>query len=91
VERAGVAPLITRSRQAQARLLADAQRHGLARTELTAEDVAVTAWSLQGVLDVTRGLPGTAWERHLESCSPDFGRQNSPCASPRSAPMRWTR
>jgi len=55
-----------RSREVQGLLLADAQRHGQARAELTAEDVAVTAWSLQGVLDVTRGLSVTAWPRHLE-------------------------
>ncbi|GII56300.1 TetR family transcriptional regulator [Planotetraspora thailandica] len=62
----GAAPIVARSRDLQGRLLADAQRHGLARAELTAEDVAVTAWSLQGVLDTTRGLPVDAWHRHVE-------------------------
>ncbi|MBM9503478.1 TetR/AcrR family transcriptional regulator [Actinacidiphila acididurans] len=62
----GASPLVARSRAAQGELLAAAQRRGRARPELTAEDVAVTAWSLQGVLDVTRGVAVEAWRRHLE-------------------------
>jgi hypothetical protein len=58
--------LIRRSRELQGRLLADAQRHGSARPELTAEDVAVACWSLQGVADTTRGLEVQAWQRHVE-------------------------
>jgi hypothetical protein len=57
-------PIIARSWELQGRLLADAQHHDLARSELTAEDLA--AWSLQGVPDSTRGLPVNAWQRHLE-------------------------
>ncbi|QXE38428.1 TetR/AcrR family transcriptional regulator [Streptomyces sp. GMY02] len=59
-------PVLQRSRELQGVLLADAQRHGLARPELTAEDVAVACWSLQGVVDTTRGLPVQAWQRHVE-------------------------
>jgi AcrR family transcriptional regulator len=62
----GAAPLVARSRALQGTLLAAAQRYERVRPELTAEDVAVTAWSLQGVLDVTRGLQVDAWRRHLE-------------------------
>ena len=62
----GAEPVIARSRELQGRLLTEAQRHGLARPELTAEDIAVACWSLQGVLDTTRGLPVNAWRRHLE-------------------------
>jgi AcrR family transcriptional regulator len=59
-------PLVRRSRELQGLLLADAQRHGLARPELTAEDVAVACWSLQGVVDTTRRLQVQAWRRHVE-------------------------
>jgi AcrR family transcriptional regulator len=59
-------PLVKRSRELQGLLLADAQRHRLARPELTAEDVAVACWSLQGVVDTTRGLQVQAWPRHVE-------------------------
>jgi AcrR family transcriptional regulator len=62
----GTAPVIARSRELQGALLAEAQRHRLVRDELTAEDVAVALWSVQGVLDVTRGTPVIAWRRHLE-------------------------
>jgi AcrR family transcriptional regulator len=62
----GAAVLVTRSRQLQGKLLASAQAHGLVRAELTAEDVAVALWAVQGVLDVTRGQPVEAWRRHLE-------------------------
>jgi AcrR family transcriptional regulator len=62
----GTAPVIARSRELQGALLAEAQRHSLVRDELTAEDVAVALWSVQGVLDVTRGTPVIAWRRHLE-------------------------
>jgi hypothetical protein len=62
----GTAPVIARSRELQGALLAEAQRHSLVRDELTAEDVAVALWSVQGVLDVTRGTPDIAWRRHLE-------------------------
>ncbi|CAN5265510.1 TetR/AcrR family transcriptional regulator [soil metagenome] len=60
--------LIARSRAAQGSLLANAQRHGIVRAELVAEDVAVLCWSISGVLDVTRGLQPAPWRRHLELC-----------------------
>ncbi|MFF4596075.1 TetR/AcrR family transcriptional regulator [Amycolatopsis sp. NPDC001319] len=59
-------PLLRRSRELQGLLLAGAQRHGLAREELTAEDVAVACWSLQGVADTTRATGVQAWQRHVE-------------------------
>lgn len=62
----GAESIIARSRELQGRLLAEAQHHGLARQELTTEDIAVACWSLQGILDTTRGLPVNAWQRHLE-------------------------
>jgi len=37
-----------------------------ANLERILASATVTAWSLQGVLDVTRGLSVTAWPRHLE-------------------------
>lgn len=60
------APLVARSRELQGRLLRRAQDAGRARPDLTAEDVAVCLWSVQGVIDVTRGTSVVAWRRHLE-------------------------
>lgn len=77
-------PLIRRSRELQGRLLADAQRHGLARPELTAEDVAVACWSLQGVADTTRGLAVPAWQRHVEVLLAGFAPTGHPL---RHAPL----
>ena len=82
----GAAPAIARSREVQGLLLAGAQRHGQARAELTAEDVAVTAWSLQGVLDVTRGLPVTAWVRHLEVLLAGLRPASHPLRTPALTP-----
>jgi len=62
----GAAVLVTRSRQLQGELLASAQAHGLVRGELTARDIAVALWAVQGVLDVTRGQPVEAWRRHVD-------------------------
>jgi hypothetical protein len=39
------------SGDAQRRLLERAQHHGLVRTDLSSEDVAVALWSVHGVLD----------------------------------------
>jgi AcrR family transcriptional regulator len=75
-------PLLQRSRELQGLLLADAQRHGLARSELTAEDVAVACWSLQGVADTTRGLPVQAWQRHVEVLLAGFAPTGRPFAYP---------
>jgi AcrR family transcriptional regulator len=58
--------LVARSRQVQRQLVAEAQRHGVARTDLTGEDLAVALWAVHGILDVTRGLPVNAWRRHLD-------------------------
>jgi AcrR family transcriptional regulator len=58
--------LVNRSRDAQGRLLAEAQEHQLVRDDLTKEDIAVALWSIHGVLDITRGLALDAWHRQLE-------------------------
>jgi AcrR family transcriptional regulator len=58
--------LVKRSRDAQGRLLAEAQKHRLVRQDLTKEDVAVALWSIHGVLDITRGLAVDAWHRQLD-------------------------
>ncbi|QUQ64146.1 TetR/AcrR family transcriptional regulator [Kutzneria sp. CA-103260] len=59
--------LTDRSRQAQARLVAQAQAAGLIRRDLSPEDVAVTLWAITGILDTARQLPRSGWERHLET------------------------
>jgi AcrR family transcriptional regulator len=79
-------PLIRRSRELQGLLLADAQRHGLARSELTAQDVAVACWSLQGVAETTRGLPIQAWRRHVEVILAGFASTGRPFEYPSLTP-----
>lgn len=59
-------PMITRSRDVQRQLVANAQAHGAVRADLTGEDVAVALWSIHGVLDVTRGCSVNAWRRHVD-------------------------
>jgi AcrR family transcriptional regulator len=60
------AELVERSRDAQGRLLEQAQRQGLVRADLRREDIAVALWSIHGILDITRGLPIDAWSRHVQ-------------------------
>lgn len=67
--------LITRSIAAQAALVDDARRHGLIRPDVTAQDVAVALWSIQGVLDVSRGLDVAPWRRHIENCVAGWSNQ----------------
>ncbi len=62
----GSTELTDRSRQAQARLLRQAQSGGVVRRDLTVEDVAVALWAITGILDTARSLPHSGWERHLE-------------------------
>jgi AcrR family transcriptional regulator len=62
----GTRELVARSRKAQGELLARAQEHRAVNAHLTKEDVAVGLWSVQGVLDVTRGLSINAWRRHVD-------------------------
>lgn len=64
----GAAELVARSRALQHRLVAAAIEHGLVRSDVVAEDIAVLCWSISGVLDVARGTPTTPWRRHLEIC-----------------------
>ncbi|MFI6999930.1 TetR/AcrR family transcriptional regulator [Nocardia sp. NPDC050175] len=59
-------PMITRSREVQQQLVANAHRHGAIRADLTGEDVAVALWSIHGILDVTRGSTVNAWRRQLD-------------------------
>jgi AcrR family transcriptional regulator len=58
--------LVARSLQVQQQLVDEARWHGVARADLAGEDLAVALWAVHGILDVTRGLPGNAWRRHLD-------------------------
>jgi AcrR family transcriptional regulator len=53
-------------REVAAELLADAQRHGRAREDLTPQDVTVLLWSIRGVIETTRDVAPDAWRRQLE-------------------------
>lgn len=46
-------------------LLADAQAHGLVRSDLTSTDVSLVLWSMRGVLETTGNAP-EAWRRCLD-------------------------
>jgi AcrR family transcriptional regulator len=48
------------------RLLAEAQRQGRVRTEVTRGDISMLLWSLSGVIQTTRSMAPNAWRRHLE-------------------------
>jgi hypothetical protein len=58
--------LIARSLRVQQQLADEAKRHGAARQDLPAEDLAVALWAIHGILDITRGQPINAWRRHLD-------------------------
>jgi AcrR family transcriptional regulator len=60
------AELMAAIQAANAELLADAQRHGRIRDDLTPGDVWVAVWSLRGVIETTRGVAPQAWRRHLD-------------------------
>jgi AcrR family transcriptional regulator len=49
-----------------AELLADAQREGRVRAEITPADVYVILWSIRGLIAGARGIAPDAWGRHLE-------------------------
>jgi AcrR family transcriptional regulator len=57
---------ITAIRAAIADLLADAQRHGRARAELTPWDIFMIIWSMRGIIEMTRTHAPDAWRRHLD-------------------------
>lgn len=60
------AELMTAIQAATAQLVADAQRHGRLRPEVTPADVFTIMWSLRGVIEATRGVAPDAWRRHLD-------------------------
>jgi len=62
VEPAAVAEI----RQIFAELLADAQRHGMVRPDVTSTDISLVVWSMVGVIATTGAVAPTAWRRHLE-------------------------
>ncbi|HTZ42603.1 MAG TPA: helix-turn-helix domain-containing protein [Jatrophihabitans sp.] len=57
---------VTEIRQAFADLLADAQRHGTVRPDVTSTDITLVIWSIVGIIDTTGAVAPTAWRRHLE-------------------------
>ena len=48
------------------RLLAEAQRQGRVRPDVTRGDISMLLWSLSGVIQTTRTVAPHAWRRHLE-------------------------
>ncbi len=60
------AKLMFEIQQVAGELLADAQRHGQVRADLTPADVFTIMWSLRGVIEATRGIAPNAWRRHLD-------------------------
>lgn len=83
--------LVARSRRLQGELLDSAKAHGVVGAHLTKEDVAVGLWSVQGVLDVTRGLPLNAWRRHLELLVAGFRDQSAEPGTRPLTPAQLTR
>jgi AcrR family transcriptional regulator len=53
-------------RRLLAALLLQAQRLGRIRTEVVVTDISMSLWSLRGVIETTRTVAPTAWQRHLE-------------------------
>ncbi|MFC1440765.1 helix-turn-helix domain-containing protein [Streptacidiphilus sp. N1-10] len=47
-------------------LLAQAQRHGRIRPEITLGDVQATIWGVRGVVESAGAVAPDAWERHLD-------------------------
>ena len=47
-------------------LLAQAQRHGRIRPEITQGDVQATIWGVRGVVESAGAIAPDAWERHLD-------------------------
>jgi len=47
-------------------LLADAQRQHKVRHDLTGTDVTLLMWSVRGIVESTRSVAPTAWQRHLD-------------------------
>jgi AcrR family transcriptional regulator len=60
------AKLMSAIQEVAAELLADAQRQGQVRADLTPSDVFTIMWSLRGVIEATRGIAPNAWRRHLD-------------------------
>jgi AcrR family transcriptional regulator len=60
------AALIDELQQATDELLADAQRHGKIRPELTPADLVAVIWSIRGVIEMTRHLAPDAYKRFLQ-------------------------
>jgi AcrR family transcriptional regulator len=58
--------LVKTARDLIAKLLSDAQAHGLVRSDLTSTDISLVMWSMRGVLETTRTNAPEAWRRHLD-------------------------
>ena len=48
------------------RLLREAQDAGVVNDQLTVTDVALTVWSLRGVIETAGAIAPDAWQRHLD-------------------------
>ncbi|MFI9542836.1 TetR/AcrR family transcriptional regulator [Streptomyces sp. NPDC052016] len=46
-------------------ILHKAQQQGVVRADVTREDIAFVAWSLEGIIQATRTVAPSAWRRHL--------------------------
>ncbi|MFE9629066.1 TetR/AcrR family transcriptional regulator [Streptomyces sp. NPDC006527] len=46
-------------------ILHKAQQQGVVRADITREDIAFVAWSLEGIIQATRTVAPSAWRRHL--------------------------
>jgi AcrR family transcriptional regulator len=73
-ERAGCLPrlwdtdheMVRAARACISGLLADAQRHGRIRSDLTSTDLTMVMFSIRGIVETTSSVAPAAWRRHLD-------------------------